>query len=130
LSRGCNVLFADLKLRKEAEDTVKEHTAPKNTELGRAVFQETDVSEWKHLERMFKATETEFGSIDIVVPGAGVYEPVFPPSHSLEVFNLQKISHGPISGIHQAVLNRKIPWTAITTRCSTSTSHIPSEPHN
>jgi 3-hydroxybutyrate dehydrogenase len=69
-------------LRKEAEDTVKEHTAPKNAELGRAAFQETDVSEWKHLERMFKAAESEFGSIDIVVPGAGVYEPVFSPSYS------------------------------------------------
>lgn len=84
LSRGCNVLFADLKLRKEAEDVVKEHMAPKNAKLGKAAFQETDVSEWKHLERMFKVAESIFGRIDIVVPGAGIYEPVSFRSSSVD----------------------------------------------
>jgi 3-hydroxybutyrate dehydrogenase len=77
LSRGCNVLFADLALRKEAEESVKKH-ANSGDVLGRAAFQKTDVSEWKQLERMFEVAEMEFGGTgaDIVVPGAGVYEPV------------------------------------------------------
>lgn len=73
------MLFADLKLRPEAEQVVKEHTNPSNAGLGKAAFQETDVTEWKHLERMFFVAESRFGSIDIVVPGAGVYEPVSSP---------------------------------------------------
>jgi 3-hydroxybutyrate dehydrogenase len=57
---------------------VDAHTAPKNADLGRAAFQETDVTEWKQLERMFQTALSHFGDIDIVVPGAGVYEPVSP----------------------------------------------------
>jgi len=77
LSRGCNVLFADLALRPEAEEVVKKHTSPKDRNLGRASFQRTDVSKWNQLERMFLIAEDEFGGTgaDIVVPGAGIYEP-------------------------------------------------------
>ena len=79
MSRGCNVLFADLALRPEAEESVRKHTSPKDKTVGRAAFQRTDVSQWKELERMFYAAEDEFGGTgaDIVVPGAGVYEPVY-----------------------------------------------------
>lgn len=76
LSKGCNVLFADLKLRPEAEIVVNEHANSAKAELGKAAFQETDVTEWKQLERMFSVAESHFGAVDIVVPGAGVYEPV------------------------------------------------------
>lgn len=76
LSKGCNVLFADLKLRPEAEALVNEHQNPPSADLGKAVFQETDVTEWKQLERMFTVAESNFGAVDIVVPGAGIYEPV------------------------------------------------------
>jgi len=46
--------------------------------LGRAAFQRTDVSVWKQLERMFDVAQDHFGGtgVDIVVPGAGIYEPV------------------------------------------------------
>lgn len=70
------MLFADLKLRPEAETLVNEHANPTNADLGKAVFQETDVAEWKQLERMFSVVKDHFGGVDIVVPGAGVYEPV------------------------------------------------------
>jgi NAD(P)-dependent dehydrogenase (short-subunit alcohol dehydrogenase family) len=70
------VLFADLALRPEAEETVRNHSPPKDNTSGRAVFQKTDVSQWKELEQMFWVAEKEFGSVDLVVPGAGVYEPV------------------------------------------------------
>lgn len=79
LSRGCNVLFADVALRKEAEESVQRYANSKaGGPLGRAAFQKTDVSEWKQLERMFKTAQSKFGGTgaDIVVPGAGVYEPV------------------------------------------------------
>lgn len=42
----------------------------------RAIFQKTDVTDWMQLERMFEVAEREFGEIDVVCPGAGVYEPV------------------------------------------------------
>jgi 3-hydroxybutyrate dehydrogenase len=79
LSRGCNVLFADLALRKEAEELVRKYAnSEAGSGLGKAAFQKTDVAEWKQLERMFTAAESEFGGsdADIVCPGAGVYEPV------------------------------------------------------
>ena len=34
------------------------------------------MTDWKQLELMFEVAEKEFGEIDIVCPGAGVYEPV------------------------------------------------------
>lgn len=81
LNKGCNVVFADLSLRPEAKEVVDAH----HNGRPRAVFQQTDVTEWPQLERMFEVAEKEFGSADIVCPGAGVYEPVstllvsFPP---------------------------------------------------
>jgi len=76
LSKGCNVLFADLALRPEAQ---KLHSAHSATHGGsaRAVFQKTDVTDWVQLEEMFKVADKEFGGADIVCPGAGVFEPPF-----------------------------------------------------
>ncbi|KAJ6107497.1 hypothetical protein N7523_008820 [Penicillium sp. IBT 18751x] len=68
---GCNVLIADLALRPEAKTLVDKHS----TGTARAVFQETDVRDWLQLQRMFEVAEKEFGEIDIVCPGAGIYEP-------------------------------------------------------
>ena len=72
MDNGCNVLIADLALRPEAKVLVEKHSSG----AARAVFQETDVRDWLQLERMFEVAEREFGEIDIVCPGAGVYEPV------------------------------------------------------
>lgn len=75
LSRGCNVLFADLSLRPEAKATISKYSSGSP----RAVFQKTDVVQWPELERMFVVAEREFGKgVDLVVPGAGIYEPVRP----------------------------------------------------
>lgn len=73
LDGGCNVLFADLSLRPEAQQVVRDSG---QSGKGRAIFQHTDVRDWRHLERMFDVAEAQFGEIDIVCPGAGVYEPV------------------------------------------------------
>lgn len=76
LHGGCNVVIADIALRPDAQKLVDAHSAPKSAGLGRAVFQQTDVTNWRDLERMFTTAEREFGEVDIVCPGAGVYEPV------------------------------------------------------
>jgi len=78
LSKGCNVVFADLALRPEAKAVVEAY----HTGSPRAIFQQTDVAEWTQLERMFDVAEKEFGAADIVCPGAGVYEPVSNPLSS------------------------------------------------
>ncbi|KEF61569.1 3-hydroxybutyrate dehydrogenase [Exophiala aquamarina CBS 119918] len=70
LRHGANVLFADIALRPEAQALINQYQSkPK------AAFQKTDVTSWTDLENMFKAAEKQFGSIDIVCPGAGVFEP-------------------------------------------------------
>jgi NAD(P)-dependent dehydrogenase (short-subunit alcohol dehydrogenase family) len=74
LSHGCSVLIADLSLRPEAEKLVQEYST-KEQDKPRAVFQKTDVTDWPQLKRMFEVGVQEFGKIDIVCPGAGVYEP-------------------------------------------------------
>ncbi|PGH04294.1 hypothetical protein AJ79_07141 [Helicocarpus griseus UAMH5409] len=73
LRNGCNCLLADLALRPEAQATVDQYS----TSSPRAVFLKTDVTDWAQLEKMFEVAEKEFGQIDIVCPGAGVYEPPF-----------------------------------------------------
>lgn len=80
LANGCNVLFADLGLRPEAEAVVNEYATASGSSSARAVFQKTDVIDWTQLEKMFDVAEREFGDVDIVVPGAGVFEPVRKPS--------------------------------------------------
>ena len=74
LSRGCNVLLVDLQLRPEAKELVDRYSA-EDPSKPRAVFQKTDVTSWKDLEEAFNTCEREFGGVDIVGPGAGVFEP-------------------------------------------------------
>ncbi|KLO97177.1 15-hydroxyprostaglandin dehydrogenase [Fusarium fujikuroi] len=76
LNGGCNVLFADLALLPEAQKLVDAYSGGAESK-GQAVSQQTDVTNWSHLERMFERAEEEFGDIDIICPGAGVYEPSF-----------------------------------------------------
>lgn len=76
LAKQCNVLIADLALRPEAKEVVDAHSSLSGSSP-RAVFQETDVRDWSQLERMFDTASREFGGVDIVCPGAGVYEPPF-----------------------------------------------------
>ncbi|ETI23405.1 hypothetical protein G647_05207 [Cladophialophora carrionii CBS 160.54] len=71
LQHGANVLFADLALRPEAQDLVAKYASTPN----KAVFQKTDVTSWPDLEAMFSAAMQHFGAVDIVCPGAGVFEP-------------------------------------------------------
>lgn len=74
LSRNCNVILADLALRPEAEALVAKHSDATGNNP-RAVFVKTDVTSWPALSNMFDVAIREFGDVDIVCPGAGVYEP-------------------------------------------------------
>ena len=74
LSKNCNVVLADLSQRHEAKDLVARYSASSSP---RAVFVETDVTSWKALEGMFNKAYAEFGDVDILCPGAGVYEPLW-----------------------------------------------------
>ncbi|KAF2492961.1 short chain dehydrogenase [Lophium mytilinum] len=76
LSKNCNVLFADLSLRPEAQKLIDTYT-PKTSSKPRAVFQKTDVTDWAQLSRLFDVADAEFGGVDILCPGAGVYDPYF-----------------------------------------------------
>ncbi|ESZ98109.1 hypothetical protein SBOR_1488 [Sclerotinia borealis F-4128] len=75
LSRGCNVVIGDLTLRPEAQELISKYSASSNG--ARAVFQQTDVTEWAQLDKMFEVATEQFGGADIVCPGAGIFEPPF-----------------------------------------------------
>ncbi|KAH7024377.1 putative short chain dehydrogenase/ reductase [Microdochium trichocladiopsis] len=79
LENNCNVLFADLTMRQEAQVLVNKYSqADPTSSAARAAFHRTDVTDWSQLEAMFLAAESAFNTpIDIVCPGAGVYEPAF-----------------------------------------------------
>ena len=68
------MLFADLALRPEAKELISHY---QSTTTPKAIFHRTDVTSWADLTSMFAAATTHFGSIDIVCPGAGVFEPPF-----------------------------------------------------
>lgn len=103
LSKGCNVVFADLQLRPESKEVIDAHQSGSP----RAVFQETNVTQWMDLERMFKTCEQHFGSADIVCPGAGVFEPV--SLHCIVSYGYLADVSSPsrISGFHLALENPK-----------------------
>ncbi|PMB67019.1 15-hydroxyprostaglandin dehydrogenase [NAD(+)] [Beauveria bassiana] len=77
----CNVVVADIKLRPEAESLLSEYSSSGGGGGGssdgapRAVFVKTDVSAWEDLRNMLDKAVSEFGSFDILCPGAGVFEP-------------------------------------------------------
>lgn len=85
LAKGCSVVAGDLALRPEAEEVAKSYPHPA-AEPGKAsfVFQKTDVTSFKELDALWKTAVSTFPQVDLVVPGAGVYEPEsssfwFPP---------------------------------------------------
>lgn len=76
LTKGCNVVIADLRLTPDAEKAIQANNS--TTGAGaRAIFVETDVTDWGHLARTFDVANAEFGGIDLVCPGAGIFEPAF-----------------------------------------------------
>ncbi|EHK19599.1 uncharacterized protein TRIVIDRAFT_46591 [Trichoderma virens Gv29-8] len=79
LSRGCSVLIGDLGLRPEAQELLKQypHELSKLPSASRpvALFKKTDVRSWPQLSELTRAAEATFPQVDIVVPGAGIFDP-------------------------------------------------------
>jgi 3-hydroxybutyrate dehydrogenase len=72
---GCKVLIADLGLTDEATGWIS--SLPSTSPA--VEFQRTDVTKWLQLEAAFDACIEKFGEDpDIVVPGAGIFEPNAP----------------------------------------------------
>jgi NAD(P)-dependent dehydrogenase (short-subunit alcohol dehydrogenase family) len=72
IANGCNVVVADLALSPEAQGLVNGRAGAK----AKAHFQKTDVTDWTQLGAAFATAIKEFGRLDIVCPGAGIFEPV------------------------------------------------------
>ncbi len=69
LDGGCRLAIIDQALSPAAEELLKKHGKS-------AIFQKTDVTDWNGLQAAFDATMKAFGRLDIVCPGAGIFEPV------------------------------------------------------
>lgn len=76
LKRGCNVVVADVKASKELTHLV----GAAHEGEARASFIQTDVTKWQELDSSFSHAIKEFGRLDIVIPGAGIFEPQVPSS--------------------------------------------------
>lgn len=83
-----------MKLLPEAQALVEKYS----TGPTRAVFIKTDVTDWRQLKEAFDACKREFGGIDIVGPGAGVFEENwssfwYPPGSGMTVDTLDTSSY-------------------------------------
>ncbi|RDI80808.1 hypothetical protein Vi05172_g9212 [Venturia inaequalis] len=91
LQAGTSVVLADLRLRPEAEELITQYPHPPSSDKAdkkpSAVFIKTDVVDWAQLRTLFDGAVQTFGRVDIVVNGAGLFEPPsssfwFNPDHS------------------------------------------------
>lgn len=72
---GCKILIADLGLHSSAKEWLSS-IQQENRSESQVQYVQTDVTDWIQLENVFKVSQASFGTVpDIVVPGAGVYEP-------------------------------------------------------
>lgn len=71
--KGFSIVIGDIALHSSAKEWLKEigrNSSPK------VLFQKTDVTDWEQIEVLFDICEKKLGRApDVVVPGAGVYEP-------------------------------------------------------
>ncbi|KAF5688278.1 15-hydroxyprostaglandin dehydrogenase, partial [Fusarium globosum] len=70
LDNGCSVLIADLKLRPEAQQLLKQYPFPGIDGKAGVLFQETDVTSWPQLTAAWEKALEKLTIVDIVVPGA------------------------------------------------------------
>ena len=71
LENHCNVVIADIQLVPEAQEFLE-----KTNGKAKVIFKKTDVADWAQLKAAFDAAIETFGKLDIVCPGAGIFEPV------------------------------------------------------
>ncbi|KAI4602209.1 hypothetical protein KJ359_009447 [Pestalotiopsis sp. 9143b] len=76
LSRGCSVLIGDRTLRPEAEKLIADYPhSSSSSSRPSALFHKTDVRSWPQLSSLFARGVGAFPRIDIICPGAGLFEP-------------------------------------------------------
>lgn len=78
LDGGCNVVIADLTQRPEAQELLE-----KKFDGASASFVKTDVTNWAELQSAFDHALKTFKQLDIVFPGAGIFDPPVRHHHSL-----------------------------------------------
>ncbi|KAI5856440.1 NAD-dependent 15-hydroxyprostaglandin dehydrogenase [Tricharina praecox] len=71
LSHGCSVLIADLSLTAPAQALL----SASHPHGARVLFKHCDVSSWADLSSLLPYCQTHLSSADIVVTGAGIFEP-------------------------------------------------------
>jgi NAD(P)-dependent dehydrogenase (short-subunit alcohol dehydrogenase family) len=69
-AHGCNVVIADLSLAKGAAESLTASLSEPN----RAIFHETDITDWQAMRGLFRTAKEKFGQIDIVIANAGLME--------------------------------------------------------
>ncbi|KAI1261608.1 short chain dehydrogenase [Xylariaceae sp. FL1019] len=77
LQKGCSVVIGDLALRPEAEKLIADYPYTKGSSSPSAIFHRTDVTSWPQLSSLFDKGLSSYGRVDIIVPGAGLFEPPF-----------------------------------------------------
>lgn len=85
LRAGTSVVLADLRLRLEAEELIAQYPHPPSSQepsKPSAVFVKTDIVDWAQLRTLFDSAVEKYGRVDIVINGAGLFEP---PSSSFWV---------------------------------------------
>lgn len=76
LQQGCSVMIGDLSLRPEAQDLLKQYPhPPPSPGQPSAVFHDTNVRSWAQLSALWAQSLATFPQVDIVVPGAGLFDP-------------------------------------------------------
>ncbi|RFU27483.1 hypothetical protein B7463_g8844, partial [Scytalidium lignicola] len=75
LNAGCSVIFADIALRPEAEETLARFPHPPKDLAPSAVFHQMDQSDWSQISATWDFALKIFGKVDLLCPGAGIWEP-------------------------------------------------------
>lgn len=76
LGKGCSVILADLQLRPESEALLDEFPHPPSSPgKPSALFHKTNVASWPQLASLWSRAVSVFPAVEIVVAGAGVFEP-------------------------------------------------------
>lgn len=95
-------MIADLKLRPEAEAIIEEFAATSEKDSVIARFQKTNISDWAQLSALWETALATFPQIDLVVNGAGLYEP--PSSTFWNLPGISPLAEDPVdqkSGVYQ-----------------------------
>lgn len=91
LLAGTSVVLADIRLRPEAEELIAQYPhdslSTENSAKPSAIFLKTDIVDWAQLRTLFDGAVAQLGRVDIVINGAGLFEPPesgfwFNPDHS------------------------------------------------